>query len=541
MKNTAWRLSAIVLAGLLLSTTARANIYATDVKLNGARNPVTGVPPVTNTITYILNEPATLGTTINISSGGTLFRTFSLGAGTNGTWLGSNTVVWDNNDNTSNQVPTGNYVIAVTPSSSGYTNWTQISHDTSPGNFVLAPRGLAVDDNSNSIYYGRIFIGNAAGRSITPLPAPTPGSNDTILKLNADSSFADEGPYGDGGYSIYDDGSADLPEKLRVGDDDRLYMNDFSSLGQIVAFNLTLTTNQTVLAPGNYSANPYSYLLGYGWAGMDITGAGTSDGLVWLGDGDTNGAGIWYWHLTNGIADPNDSTGTVAVPFGGKLSDAVTGGLMVDTNSDVFIGQYLTDPGDTNADCMVFLNTNAFGWSEAASLGVSDTSIDSRQKPKYVACALNGGPTTNGIQVLNALTGATVTNLDSTNQYFVTAWDNVGNLYAATQSPLHLGGLLHIFSPPDGVNQATTLALVHVEPVIESITDNRSSGSVTIEFLASRSDATTNFALVSGPVVSGPFQAVPSTFTALTNGLFTATTPTNGVAEFYQIERLPIQ
>ena len=28
---------------------------------------------------------------------------------------------------------------------------------------------------------------------------------------------------------------------------------------------------------------------------------------------DTNGAGIWYWHLTNGMADPNDMTGTQAI------------------------------------------------------------------------------------------------------------------------------------------------------------------------------------------------------------------------------------
>lgn len=545
MKSILWRLSTFVTAGLLLTTTARANVYATNLKLNGARSPVTGIPPLTNSITYILNEPATLGTTVNILSGTNIVRTISLGAGTNGTWLGSNYVIWDSSDNNSNAVPTGNYVISVTPAAIGYSNWTQISRDTNTGNFALQPRGIAVDNNSNSIYYGRIFVGNAQGADIAVAPATTPGSNDTILKLNADCSFSDDGPYGDGGYVMFDTGSADLPEKLRLGDDDRLYMNDFSSYGQIVAFNTLLTTNEVVLSPNNYSGNSafFNNFGNFGWFSFDVTSANTDDGLIWLGDGDTNGAGIWNWHMTNGIADPTDTSGNLAIPLGGGLT-SISGGLIVDTNLDIFIGQYLTDTGDTNPCCMVFTNwnsgsvftngtptTNGLAWSDTNILGVYDVSIDSRQKPKYVACSLNGGPTSNGVRILNALTGATVTNLDSTNQYYVVAWDNVGNLYAGTGSAHRL----RVFSPPDGTNQATTLAIVKVEPEILRITNNRTT--VVIEFLASRSDTIADFSLIGAPAITGPFQTVTGTVASLGNGLFTVTAATPSVDTFYQILR----
>lgn len=535
MKNILWRLSALVMAGTLLTGRAQANIYATDVKLNGARNAITGVPPATNNITYILNEPATLGTTINITSGANLVRTISLGWGTNGTWMGANLVVWDNNDNNSNAVPTGNYIVRITPAASGYTRWTQISGDTNAGSHVWEPRGVAVNNNSNSIFYGRIFVGNAG---TGPNPATTPGDNDTILKLNADGAFSDDGADGNGGYDIYDDGNQDLPQKLRVAGDDRLYMVDLTSSGQIVAFDMALRGYQIVLDQDNYIDNPYFSILYYGWFSMDVTGAGTTNGLIWLGDSDTNGAGIWNWHLTNGIADPNDTSGHQAVAVGVPLGVAVTGGLMVDTNSDIFVGQYLTDLGDTNAGCMVFTNwngqppTTSTRWSDVGVLGVYDTTLDSRQSPKYVACALNGGAIANGIQILNPLTGATLgSNLDPTNEYYATAWDNVGNLYAVTQS----AHLLRVFSPPDGANQATTLAVIRVEPDITGITDNHTN--VTVKFVASRSDTAGEFSLVSAPAITDSFTNTDATITQVSAGQFTVTTPASGPTQFYQISR----
>jgi hypothetical protein len=554
MKTIIWRLCALLPACFFLTATARANVYATDIKFDGSRSMVTSNAGGALTISYILNEPATSGVAINIRSNANVIRALSVAAGANGTLQGPNLVRWDGNNGSGIQAAPGMYSVSITASASGHTNWTQISRDTNAGNYVFLPRGVAVDNNSNSLYYGRVFIGSAATGFH---PATTPGDNDTILKLNADGSFADDGPDGNGGFTgIYDDGQGDVPQKLRVGDDDRLYMMDLTDSGEVVAFDAALTTNQVVLDQDNYAANPIGSVIqngGLGWFSMDVTGAASANGLVWMGEGDVNGVGIWNWHLIGGVADTNDQTGNWAVEVGGSLSVAASGGMMVDTNFDIFVGQYLTDSGDTNPACMDFTNwndammspvTNSTSWVAGGNdnkfLGVYDTTIDSRQNPKYVACAMNSGPVTNGIRILDALTGATiVANLDPTNQYYATAWDNVGNLYAVTGS----AHLLRVFSPPSGTNQATTVAAIQVGPAPPAppspiaITYNQTNVTVTIGISAPNTVA--NFALASAPVINGTYQvATNAVAEQLSPTLIGFTAPLNGPKEFYEIVRI---
>jgi FlgD Ig-like domain len=539
----------LAVATPLLTTSAHANIYVTDLKLNGVQFLDIGAGFSAINITYVLNEPATLGVTINIASGTNLVRTLAPAAGTPGALFGYNLVSWDGNGSDGFPAPSGQYIISVTAASDGHTNWTQISQDTNAGNYVYDPRGLAVNNNSNSPYYGRVFVGNAGtGPNYTTVP----GDQDTILKLNADGTFADEGPDGNGGYDIFDDGNSDLPQKMRVAEDDRLYMMDLSGYAAVAAFDMLLSTNEVVLDSDNYTGNPFwfSSLSGalVGWFSMDVTDANTTNGLIWLGQWDADGAGIWNWHLTNGVANPNDQSGHWAVAVGGSLGVAASGGVMVDTNYDIFVGQYLTDAGDTNADCMVFTNwnhglsydgqavSNGAAWSAGGNdtnfLGVYDTTIDSRQRPNYVACALNGGPV-GGIQILNATNGTLVTNLDATNQYYVTAWDNVGNLYAASGTSHRL----RVFSPPVGTNQAAANASVKIESAITSIKLNGTT--LTIQFLASRGDSASQFSLQSCATVNGTFQTIPSAVpTLISPGFFTVSTPVTAPVQFYRISSI---
>ncbi|HZM06728.1 MAG TPA: FlgD immunoglobulin-like domain containing protein [Candidatus Saccharimonadales bacterium] len=518
--------------------TARANIYPTNIKLNGALASANVTPGQNVTISYILNEPAT-AVTVTIFSGATVVRTFSNA----GTALGSNSVVWNQQDNGGNTVALGVYGISVAASAASHAGWTQISQDANPGTYVFYPQGLAVNNNTNSPYYGRVFVGNAMRNS----PAIKPGDTDTILKCNADGSFADEGPDGNGGYAIQDDGLGTLPYKLRTGGDDRLYMLDFSGPGQVAAFDMALATNQIVLSPQtNYSANPFWPIplnAGQGWGSMDVTGADTSNGRIWLGDADADGAGIWYWRLTNGVADPHDAVGTQAVASGGPLSD-VSGGLMVDSNLDIFAAQNITDASDTNSVSLEFTNiptTNRTAWAVGGNslLDVNDTTIDSREHPTYVADALSG-PTKKGIQLLNAATGAAVTVLDTTNQYFVTAWDNVGNLYAASGTT----NRWRVFSPPTSANQATTYAVETVQIalplsiLITSVAGN--NGQVVVTFSAGANYAPSAFTLQSASVVRGPYTNVSNaTITSPSAGLFTASAPAPGTTAFYRISHAP--
>src|SRR5580658_9360175 len=70
----------------LSTLNARANVYATDIKVNGSLYGVTNSPSSPVTITYHLNQAATLGCTVSILSGGATVATTD-----GGTNMGLNT------------------------------------------------------------------------------------------------------------------------------------------------------------------------------------------------------------------------------------------------------------------------------------------------------------------------------------------------------------------------------------------------------------------------------------------------------------------
>src|SRR5262245_43032947 len=94
----------ILMFQVLFSSDVRANVYATNLRFDGATTNVT-VTALTNiNITYILNEPAVAGVTITINSGATTVRTVSLTNPSPGTLRGTNLVTWDVKDNNGTNV-----------------------------------------------------------------------------------------------------------------------------------------------------------------------------------------------------------------------------------------------------------------------------------------------------------------------------------------------------------------------------------------------------------------------------------------------------
>ena len=182
--------------GLAAGPSAKANIYATNIKLND--NPTNAVMDFQEglTISYILNEDAALGVTVQILNGTNILRTLSFPGSTNGTEnpgseVGLNLVTWDGRDNYSNIVAPGTYSVSVTAGTS-HTNWAQISNDGNTNVNVWSGNGIAVDKNPASPYYGRIFVANSlAGPSSVTSPAYRLG----VSKFNADGSEADEGAF----------------------------------------------------------------------------------------------------------------------------------------------------------------------------------------------------------------------------------------------------------------------------------------------------------------------------------------------------------
>jgi hypothetical protein len=543
-----------IISGLLLTAaTARANVYATDIKVNGSLSSVTnsGSGPVT--ITYRLNQIATLGVTVGIWQGATEVDTIP-----GGTNLGLNTVKWGVTNSGGSALTSGTYSISITAATSGFTNWQQITSDTNAANYAFFPQGLAVNCNTNSPYYGRIFLGNAYANGTATNPVNGQLILDGIYKINADGSFADEGGFGFGGYT-HGDGNASstnempnqyaaCPFMLRVGGDDRVYMLDWANDGAIIAFDSQVTTNQIVIddggvkggalgGPHSWGNNPLIGDIADGFGEFDITGAGTTNAAIWLCDNDYPNWGVMMFHMVNGASDTNDN-GTQAVVAGqlavgtSDLSLVSSGGCTVDDKLDIFVGQTRNNPnplyyvmdftnwnggvlpptnGGTNG-ALFYGDTNQIAWGDGCSVDVQcgdrtferleDVVINSRINPTLVACPLGVGNnsgiltyttntveefttndgvvstnfvmeiTTNdsggGIRVLDAATGEfasftngsyteSLTNLGWGTDYERAAWDNVGNLYGASQGL----SLWRAWSPP-GPNTNTTLAVAQV-------------------------------------------------------------------------------
>src|SRR6267154_2265221 len=118
---------AAVLGSLLLARSAHANVYATNVRLNGGATNVMFLTATNIDISYILNETATAGVVININQGESTVRTINLTNPAPGTAFGPNIVTWDGKDNETNDVGQGLYTVSIIASATGYNEWTAIS------------------------------------------------------------------------------------------------------------------------------------------------------------------------------------------------------------------------------------------------------------------------------------------------------------------------------------------------------------------------------------------------------------------------------
>jgi hypothetical protein len=540
---------------LLLSHefSAKANVYATNVKINGGFTNVSLTTPGSVQISYILNEPASGGVTVRVLSGSNAVRTISLSAGAAGTLRGTNSIIWDGTGNNFVPVGAGTYSVAITAAAVGYSSWTQITDDGTNGNNVWEGRGITVDQNTSSPYYGRVFVANSAPND--------PGANDWlgyqvgILKCNADGSYADEGGFSTGGYPWTGDGTS--PWHLEISSDDRLYVEDFATNGQVISWDPTVSPaiQKSVLRADN-------------WTNLDVTLSGPAlsgtptNMVLWMADtafGSTisPGSGILrYPLLTNGTCSMNDQ-GTTAVAVGGSLTGNPVD-VAVDAAGNIYTIENITDPG--GADNRVFRfppfqvlgpitnATWAIGSDDDTMAGASGIAIN--PTGTYVAVAFAGLFTsTNGCtQILNTSNGAIVANLDLgveisgyvTHSDVDCAWDAVGNVYYID----NYYAVWRTFSPP-GTNQATTVALANIEvtgttiltpPHITHIT--ASASVVTIDFSAGTNDVAAAFALQSTPKVNTAFGPVTNaTITPAGPGIFRASVPPSGPTQFYRIKR----
>ena len=491
-----WLLVALFLM-LSFCPSTRANVYATDIQINGSLQAGVVVPGAPVTISYILNDTASR-VSVQIYSGTNIAKTFSSSNGAAGTNAGFNAVAWNGTNDHGAAAAAGVYNVRITAAADGYDTWTNISDDGT--NFqVFYPTSITVNKNTNSPYYGRVFIGNG-------YPGPGGATPPGILKCNTDGSPADEGGFSTGGYPWGGGGFAQpSPWKMDVGSDDRLYVDDWAQNGAangvVVSFDQLISTNYlNVLRPDNY---PYPEI---SLSGLAVCGQGTNM-QIFMADYNIlydGGLGLLSWTFdANGVIATND-TGTVDVALTNDSDLSLSPyAVCVDVKSNIYtIQDVQSDPNlqsalnDTNSKVLCFPPTPAGGPPDTTSLwniGQGDPTLVNcygvavDTPATFVAVASRGfGCNTCGddlhdgaLSIFAATNGDLVTNFTAdaegnTNQeFFDVAWDNVGNLYTVYgEDGLSQSGW-RVYSPP-GSNQATTVAIPFIQ-VYHAITPPRLS------------------------------------------------------------------
>ncbi len=442
MKTIHYLYCGMLCASLLAAGQARANVYATNIKLNGDTNGVSIKQGESVGVSFILNEDAT-GVDILLMSGTNLVAA----AGYPNPPRGSNYVTFDAATGyPSSYAPPGTYSIRVIAAGNSHPTWTQIRSDTDPGTYVWEPRGLAVNKNTNSFYYGRVFASNATGNSAGSLPGDSVG----IIKANADGSFADDGAFSTGGYPWAGDFFS--PWKMEVGDDDKLYVNDWTGNGIILAFDQEVSPSYLSVLRDDNNPNGVANM-----TGPFVTGS--SNGMqIWMADVNYTtppGTGITRWTVTaDGTLAPGDTGTQIVAALTGSLK-IYPYDIAVDKNGYIYTIQYRVNPGDPASRVLRFPPYNESGTPETVAdwaVGSGDDTMRGAfacavdPTATYVAVAFRtGSGGSGGVAILDANTGALIKrDLVPLDDYREVAWDNVGNLYVADNA----GSLWRAFSPP---------------------------------------------------------------------------------------------
>lgn len=544
-REVPWKSAAggLILGMLMLAvaTRSRANVYATDVRLNDDfTNVVASSEPIV--ISYILNEPASLGATVQIQSGSTVVQTLELPTGVQGTLRGFNAVTW-----TPTNLAPGSYSVSVTAASSGYTNWTEITSDiTDLNTYVFDGHGIAVDKNPTSPYYGRIFVANS-----TPGQTSAAGDSLGILKFNADTTDAAEGVSSSGLDGHLWSDASQSPWKIQVSDDDHVYVDDLANNGDLYRWDPTISSN-TILHVLRQDNQPPGSVL----SGPALSGSGTGT-QIWMAD--TNTATVLKWSVNSAFVCASNDTGhlivvgtasnlfDVAVDRNGNIYACANLGNSADPAPKVF--RYPAYDPSTNNNMPEATPSWAVGGGDDTYAGASGIALD--PSGTYVAVSFEGpagAASTNGnTRILWATNGAVAANLDLgvVSQGFANhddtdcGWDAVGNVYYID----NYFERWHIFSPP-GTNQATTVALARVQVsgapppsgTIQITQITSSGGFINIDFTAGTNDTATSFSVFGAATVTGPYAKISTaTITQLGPGRFRASFSAGAGTQYFRI------
>lgn len=207
MKRAKTRVEIIVAKLSKVAASAAVGLACTLAVEPAAATPyASGISVAGGTVSFLLNEDA--DSVVVKRTGDTDLTLGALTKGTQSFPLGSATA----------------YSIEVSKSSTP--GWTKISDDTSPQNQFFIPRGVAVNRNPASPYFGTVYVSEGTGGATADRPL---GTLEGIYALGADGSdifgMGDDSAFGN---VAWDSSSENSPFRIHVAPDDSIYISDWS-------------------------------------------------------------------------------------------------------------------------------------------------------------------------------------------------------------------------------------------------------------------------------------------------------------------------
>jgi hypothetical protein len=403
----------------------------------------------------------------------------------------------------------------------------QISTDTNLVRFNN-PRGLVVNSDPASPYFGRVYVANMSVTNSPPFARPV---GDGIYVLNSDLS--DALGQGDtaltGGLDFTQ--STSSPFRLAVGRDGNLYISDWSdATGSVYVTDpdVSAASGQNVL--GGLAGGPFPVTVDRihgSIGGLWVDGSlATGDLTVYAVDEDlqsdpattspTQRQSLWRHDIGSTLPGPfvmptrvAPHANTFLMTVGNQVMD-----LDRSTNGNFFVSNYRSTGNEANV-WMVDTNSGAVAWSslvESRALAGSSTAPDFLRAAGGIAVSPVGdylavmNIETNGITIVPLTNGVPdLTNRlvfqgmgTTTAQGREVAFDAAGNLYAVSSG----AGLLRVFSPGGtsttitGSDGTFRMILPSAVSVVAEESQGYEDGPVPVIFKFSRTGSTTEDLLI---------------------------------------------
>ncbi len=438
--------SSIFITALLLvlgtMSSSYANVYATNIEVS-AEVITTGATNTTVDISFLLNEDADSGVDVNIYSGASLVRTISLATATKG----SNSVTWDGTDAGGATLPDGDYSFEITASDDGHTEWTKISDPLKT--VMYSPKGVVVNRNPDSEYFGRVYISNGYAGTSANTGAFYNGDGIFIFSAAQDSLDFQTG-------GVDWTNSSESPGKTSIGLDDRVYVTDYGR-DELWSFdaNIDALSSALIIDADNKEAGDYV-------SGNWVTGSGADRAIYTANMHYGAYRGIVKYDLGLNDVLPANDTGVeiIARPNGLYYQ----GDVEVDAAGNIYFTQYRAAAGQAfpllkyppYTGTQLTLDDTLWTVPKSA-FNAKGLALDEARNRVVWASEYTGD-----LVIHNATTGAIMDTLvtgQSRNKDV--AFDAVGNMYTIDNGTEYW----NVWSSPDGANSFTTpgLATITIE------------------------------------------------------------------------------